>query len=125
MGGSQFEARDDDGSVPPLAVDRAPVIEHLLRALLAHTRDAVAVVRVDVDPPIVVAASEANVRLLGRHAVGRPLGADDPLPVQEFLAHTFRRAAEQGSLAASGAWTARDGRELHLGSTLRAFSVGD
>lgn len=125
MGGSRFEAREGAGPAPSLAVDRGPVIEQLLRALLANTRDAVAVVRVDVDPPIVVASSAANVRLLGRNAVGRPLGADDPPHVQEFLVHTFRRAAEQGSLAANGAWTTREGREVHIGSTFEAFDVGD
>lgn len=103
---------EEDAPGPPeqhhvLSAD-ATHADAVLRHLLQHTEDLVCAVRVDREPPVVVAASAALERFLDRRVVDRTVGAGALPVVERFLLDAVQRAAETGEHRATGQYRHHD-----------------
>lgn len=96
----------------------------LLRYLLEHTSDGVGVVRADVDPPLVVAASATHERLVGRPLVGRAFASAAPPEVQQYLRQSLQRAVQEGPQQIAGQW--REGEAtISMASSMSVVDLGE
>ncbi|MGD9751238.1 MAG: ATP-binding protein [Acidimicrobiia bacterium] len=97
----------------PTELPHAALLEQLLRS----TDELFTVVRMDVDPPTVVAASAAVQRFVQRPTVGLPYGHGRPEVVQQVMVGSARLALERGAHEFTGQYRSGD---VDLAVTLRS-----